>query len=330
VKITHNSLVKGGGHWGNRRFPNKIDKINPTKIILKSLYIMGIQYLNKYLCEHCLSIKTLPLRKFKNKTIVIDTSIYMYKFLGEGALVENMRKMIQIFRMYEITPLFVFDGRPPPEKKELIVQRNKIKYKAETEYNELLTCSQQNTTEKMQQLKTQFLRIGEVEVNLIKELFDTEKVEYFVSTTEADPLCVYLVHVKKAYACLTEDMDMFVYGCENILRNINLEKHQIQHYSVPSILKELKLSQHEFKQIMILSGTDYDIHHHTPLYKTLNMFEKYKTLRVNMDFYEWLTRNYPSYIQDREKLNHCFDMFDLDYYKEDLQNFSSIVVGCSQ
>ena len=99
---------------------------------------MGIKYLNKYLQSNCSdSIKQISLHELSGKKIVIDTSIYLYRFLGENALLENFYLMISIFREYNIIPLFVFDGKPPKEKSELLKQRRDVKRAAETKYNDL-------------------------------------------------------------------------------------------------------------------------------------------------------------------------------------------------
>jgi len=78
---------------------------------------MGIQYLNSFLKrntnEH--SIKKLKLNDLYGKTIVIDTSIYLYRFLAEEALLDNMYTMLSLFKYYNIAPIFVFDGKAPPE-----------------------------------------------------------------------------------------------------------------------------------------------------------------------------------------------------------------------
>lgn len=100
---------------------------------------MGIKYLNKFLLNNCSknSIKKVSFSFFSGKTIVIDTSIYIYKFVGEDSLIENMYLLISIFKKYNITPLFVFDGKPPIEKKELLIYRKNKKQDAEDEYNEI-------------------------------------------------------------------------------------------------------------------------------------------------------------------------------------------------
>lgn len=292
---------------------------------------MGIKYLNKYLTEKCKSIRKLHLKCFEGRTIVIDTSIFMYKFLSENALIENMQKMIKIFQDYNINPVFIFDGKPPPEKRDLLAQRQLLKWKAEEKYKELSKCESPNEKE-LHLLKNQFLKISEDDIRVVKELFTLMGVRFYDSTIEADPVCVYFVNSKNAFACLTEDMDMFVYGCHRILRNIDLDKHEIQYYNIKLILKDLNISYHHFKQILVLSGTDYNISSSVNLFTTFSLFEKFKTTTKNINkkcFYEWLNEYQRNYIKDRDKLKHCFEMFNLEYYINDLESFTKITsIAC--
>lgn len=86
---------------------------------------MGIKYLNKFIWDNCSgrSIKKSNISEYSGKTIVVDVSIYLYKFVGDNALLENIYLMVSIFKHHNVTLVFVFDGKPPIEKKELIVQR---------------------------------------------------------------------------------------------------------------------------------------------------------------------------------------------------------------
>jgi hypothetical protein len=292
---------------------------------------MGIKHLNKYLIEKCKSIKKIHLSEFKNIKIVIDTSIYMYKFMSENALLENMQKMIKMFHKYNITPIFIFDGKPPPEKRELLDKRYLLKCQAKEKYNDLLLKKEASEME-LNLLKNQFIKITESDILKVKELFVELGVYYFDSTSESDPVCVYFVNSNKAHACLTEDMDMFVYGCNRIFRNLDLENHQIQYYDTQLILKELNITHKHFKQILVLSGTDYNIKSTTNLYNTLSLFQKYKYnynylgLTEQQCFYEWLQHYKPYYIEDRNKLNHCFEMFNLSYYNTELQPFIHLTI----
>ena len=93
---------------------------------------MGIKYLNKFLQNNCSekAIKKSNLSQLANKTIVIDTSIYLYKFSLDNLLIENMQDLIQLFEKYNIKPIFIFDGKPPPSKMNLLYQRRMKKKEA--------------------------------------------------------------------------------------------------------------------------------------------------------------------------------------------------------
>ena len=82
------------------------------------------------------------------KKIAVDISIYMYKYEAEGCLIENIYLMLAVFRKYQITPVFIFDGKPPNEKKDLLQKRRQDKKQAEQEYKQLK--SQLETDENME------------------------------------------------------------------------------------------------------------------------------------------------------------------------------------
>ena len=99
---------------------------------------MGIKNLNKFLKENAKeSIKLGHVSELSGKRIAVDISIYMYKFASEDTLIENIYLMLSIFRYYNVIPIFVFDGKPPTEKKELLQKRREDKKEAEAEYKEL-------------------------------------------------------------------------------------------------------------------------------------------------------------------------------------------------
>ena len=107
---------------------------------------MGIKYLNSFLRENCSnSIKCMPVMELSGKKIAVDISIYLYKYEGDGTLIENMYLMMAIFRYYNIVPIFIFDGKPPTEKKELLQKRKDDKVTAEKEYDLLKYKLESNT-----------------------------------------------------------------------------------------------------------------------------------------------------------------------------------------
>ena len=150
---------------------------------------MGIKYLNRFLIEKCKrsSIGKKTLNIMRDKTIVIDTSIYMYKYTAQGSLLENFYLMISTFRKYNITPLFVFDGKPPAEKKELLKERQNLKTQAEAKYKELVeelakadsSDQKKELSIEMECLKKQFVRIREKDIISVKNLLNAYGVMYY-------------------------------------------------------------------------------------------------------------------------------------------------------
>lgn len=287
---------------------------------------MGIKNLNKFLHEKCGKncISKIHFREISGKTIVIDTSIYLYQFLGEGSLMENMYLFISIMKLYNITPIFIFDGKPPPEKNELLKQRYMEKKHAQQKYNNLhlsldnMTSDERRLAEiEMNNLKRQFVRIYDEDIKKVKGLMDVYNVTYFNSPNEADDLCVYMVKSGKAWGCMSDDMDMFVYGCPYIIRNLSLMKHTITLYKTEEILQDLNLSEKEFREILTISGTDYNIYSSTSLSETLKWFNEYKKYKKKCvtndakyyEFYIWLIKN-TKYIKDFRELINIFRMFD--------------------
>ena len=99
---------------------------------------MGIKHLNRFFKENAgESMKFMSIADLSGKKIAIDISIYMYKYASDNVLIENIYLMLSIFRHYNVIPIFVFDGKPPTEKKELLKKRRQDKKEAEEEFNQL-------------------------------------------------------------------------------------------------------------------------------------------------------------------------------------------------
>ena len=306
---------------------------------------MGIQFLNKILRENCdKSIWQIGIAELSGKKIAVDISIYLYKYESNGTLLESIYLMLAIFREYNIIPIFVFDGKPPPEKKELLQKRRQDKAAAKNEYNKLKDQLEQITNEidkkneiieTMDQLKKQFVYITHEKIEKVKELIRAYGATYYDAPGEADELCALLVIKKKAWACLSEDMDMFVYGCSRVLRYLSLTNQSIVLYHTKGILANLNMTQKEFREICVLSGTDYNINANNnlktngnnmvTLFNTIKLFRKYqedKDNNLNQSFYDWLTYSskHADYITDLDLLQKINGMFDTSNIKEDIRD----------
>jgi flap endonuclease-1 len=277
------------------------------------------------------------------KKVAVDISIYIYKYAGDDSLVENIYLMLATFRYYNIIPIFIFDGKPPAEKKELLQKRRADKREAENEYNqlknslELVDATDEEKREEivtnMDALKKRFVYVNREQLEKVKEMIRAYGLTYYDAPGEADELCAMLVAKKKVWACLSEDMDMFVYGCRRVLRYLSLLNHNVVLYDTKHILQELGITLKEFREICVLSGTDYNVVNEQDhnLVKTLKLFKKYHKTKKSEDFYDWLLKN-TDYIQDREELDNIVKMFDLsmNQHSVNLKAFDKIKIVNSQ
>lgn len=284
---------------------------------------MGIKNLNRFLHENCSkkSIRKINLDTLAHKTLVIDTSIYLYKYSSEGTLMESMYLFISILKHHRINPIFVFDGKPPVEKRELLQQRRQDKKEAEEKYGLLKSQNDPRTKVEMEKLKRMFVRIGDAEVKKVKRLMDAYGVTYYDAPGEADHLCAYLVKSGKAWGCISDDMDMFLYGCNYVIRNISLLNHSAILYDTVQMWGDLELSEQLFREIMVLSGTDYNIHSKTSLKETIRWYYEYTKYMDKCDsekamgFYIWLLKN-TKYITDYKSLLNAYKMFTCNHCTE--------------
>lgn len=287
---------------------------------------MGIKHLNRYLHEKCskLSISKKHMKKLSGKTLVIDTSIYLYQFLSEGSLLESMYLFISIMQSHNITPIFIFDGKPPPEKRELLRQRHLGKREAYAKYLKIQT-ELSNMQQKMDRsklisemdiLKRQSIRVYDEDVINVKRLLDAYGISYYDAPGEADDLCAYFVHSGRAWGCVSDDMDMFLHKCPYVIRNLSLMNHTVLLYDTQSILKDLDMSEKMFCEIMMLSGTDYNINTTTSLAETLKWYTEYCKYKLHNDlnektsqeFYIWLLKN-TKYITNFSELMRVYRLF---------------------
>ena len=279
---------------------------------------MGVRHLNKFLRQKCsdMSISKRHLREFQNKTIVVDTSIYLYRFSAEDALIENIYLLISMFRNYNITPLFVFDGKPPAEKMELLRRRREEKYIAQQRYNMLLDMSKKHMNLDIQTeldiLKKKMIKIKTHDIERVKQLMEYYGVNHYTPPGEADDFCAYMVLSGKADCCLSDDTDLFLYNCPYILRNLSLINHTVIYHDVGKVFKEVNMSYHTFRDIMLLSGTDYNLTD-----KELGFDDLMKICEIYMDSkeisncYDWLEMN--GFNISHDNIQQTAQMFVVNY-----------------
>ena len=249
---------------------------------------MGVKLLSKLLkteCSDC--VRKIHLQQLNGQKICIDTSIYIYRYKSMESLIEKFYLMCSIFKYYNIIPLFVFDGKPPQEKRDELNRRREKREKAWKKYDELKEKFGSNPNKhqekKLEQLKRSIVKVKREDIINIKNLITYMGFKFIEAEGEADKLCAALVRKNKVYGVLTEDMDLFAYGCPVVFRYISLINHTVMLYNLKDILKKLKISLENFQLLCVMSGTDY-LKTNKNVFYYLNCYKKSKFMR----FDKWL------------------------------------------
>tara|TARA_X000000368_G_scaffold335861_1_gene273410 strand:+ start:66 stop:1055 length:990 start_codon:yes stop_codon:yes gene_type:complete len=308
---------------------------------------MGVKLLGKLLKTQCYDVsKQTHLSSLFGKKICIDVSIYLYRYKSQNRLIENMYLMCSLFKHYNITPIFIFDGKPPKEKRKELDNRKRERKLAHEKYDKLVKVYGNDITNEqkfeLQELQRRMTKITFEDIQLIKDLFDAYGIKYMTANGEADVLCASLVIKKKVYAVLTEDMDLFAYTCPIVLRYFSLTNHTVIVYDLKKILSKLELDKKNFQIICVLSGNDY-YDSKKNIFTYLKLFAKYKKAgRISgittvesscqgckkckrpIDFIEWLKEN--NYLNDDEILEITNILNIYNNVKTELSNYNYIVL----
>ena len=222
--------------------------------------------------------------------------------------------MCELFLKHRITPVFVFDGKPPEIKNEIINKRRRNRNNAMIEYNKLLENYKNkeppNKIKKIDQLKKDMVKINKNDISNVKEILDIYGITHLTAIGEADELCYALVNSNEAFGCLSDDMDLFIYGTKFIFRDFDMDNETITYYNLNMIIKKMGMTPEHFRLFCIISGTDYYSSPHNIFYN-YKIYNKFlKTKKTN--YYFWLIHN--KYIEDNNlKLLDIKDMFTKEY-----------------
>ncbi len=284
---------------------------------------MGIPHLNKFFqtnCKNCIS--NIHLNSLDGKIIAVDISIYLYKFNLSGSIIDGLYQFITGFKNKNIIPLFVFDGKAPKIKDATIQRRKKERRLAKEKClkleEELRTAASFEKSIIFEELKAMRKRATGLPSNayeIAKECISMAGLTYYQAYSEADALCVKLVQNNMAWACLSEDMDMFVYGCPRVLRNLNLFKNRVDLYDYTKILNTLHIDADIFKLLCSVSGTDY-----TPSKINIGIFKAFNIYSDSSDKDDFLNK-LTDVCKDQKKLYEIYTLFDIsrkdiDFYGE--------------
>ena len=270
---------------------------------------MGIKDLKQAINKYCPEKKKkISYSELSGKIIAVDISIYLYKFkYGNRNFLYCFMKQIEKFLKHNIKPIYVFDGKPPPEKNNVINERKSIKkqkYERKEEIEKKIINIENELKEKdkkedkdqisiynenkkilkseLNKLNMSIINITNNDIKLLKELFNICNIQYVSANTEAELICSQLTVNNNVYGCLTDDTDVLPNRCKNFLTDYNFKNEYLTQYDYSEVLTGLEMSDKEFIDYCILCGCDYTCKiknlGYITAYKFINKFKNIETL----------------------------------------------------
>ena len=287
-------------------------------------------------------VKSMHFTSLHGKTIVVDASIYMYKLKQDGVFSELFYSFVSTMKHYGITPIFVFDGKPSGNKTPTIDGRRDARASSTTQYelcvrelvalkNELDVATKSPTTtslkvremkqnvdrleRKIALLKKASVILTSYDFKVARKILDAMGVFHVTPTSEADPLCAKFVISGVAYACMSEDTDMFVYGCTRVIRSVNIAARKCILYTSGDIMRTLGVSLNVFRAISFLAGNDYG--------KNMGGFDKAYSIWKEMKSSDEFIRHTSSVLAKTDvSYTEMDDEYDMSLCEEYIQTYN--------
>ncbi|KAF8741256.1 Xeroderma pigmentosum G I-region, partial [Rhizoctonia solani] len=252
---------------------NSIFRKNP--LVLGSLAVDGYVWLHRgaYACA-------IQLVKGQYTTKYVDYAMHRVRML----------------RHHGITPYIVFDGGPLPAKRGTEKDREEKRSKSLAQAQ--LLEAQGKGNEAYEYYKKCVDITPQMAYQLIKAL-RAEGVSYVVAPYEADAQMAYLEREGIVDGIITEDSDLVVFGCRNLLFKLGQDGSCVnvrrEDLAAVTSLNLVGWSDKELRWMAILSGCDY-----IDSLPGLGLKTAYKLLR------KWKTAEKASNMTQRRRIRHEF------------------------
>ncbi|AEH07201.1 flap endonuclease-1 [Methanothermococcus okinawensis] len=227
---------------------------------------MGVQF------NDLIPKKEISLKDLKNKTVAIDSMNILYQFLSsirlrDGSPLRNSKGEItstyngifykNIYMLEnDITPIWVFDGKPPELKHKTREERKKVKEKAMEEY---ISAKEEGNLEDMQKYAKRINYLEPKVVENSKRLLNLMGIPFINAPSEGEAQCSYMAKKGDVYAVVSQDYDALLYGAPRTVRNITASNKPLELIELDEVLGALNITLDNLIDMAILIGTDYNI-----------------------------------------------------------------------
>ena len=228
--------------------------------------------------------------KYKGTKIGVDILGFLYKTKAQRSCpLVYIARLVAAFRKCGITPVMIYDGRPPDAKRAALKQRAALRETSEFTQKILesdlatVPMSEAQKTvveEKLKALSLNSSYFTSEERDLSKQFLYACGVLSLNATGEADDVLAHFSRRGEFAAIISNDLDLLARGVETLLVPDNYalpgDPDGWILYNLPVLLTALEFTYEQFVEMCVLMGCDYTVGHRSLPYKSAYWAIKYR------------------------------------------------------
>lgn len=214
-------------------------------------------------------------------TAAIDAYNALYQFLSgirqsdgtpllddEGRITSHLSGLLfRTANLVEknITPVYVFDGKPPVFKEATLHERKLVRENAKDSWERSLKEGDEEGARKYAMASS---RVDAYVKDSSKDLLTALGVPWIQAPEEGEAQSSYMVKTGDVTYAVSQDYDALLFGTVELVRNVTISgKRKVRGKIIPvypekilleDVLSGLSLTQEELVQVALLIGTDYN------------------------------------------------------------------------
>ncbi|BGP58269.1 hypothetical protein JCM8202_000969 [Rhodotorula sphaerocarpa] len=235
---------------------------------------MGIKGLTALINDNApKAIRQAEMKTLFGRKVAIDASMSIYQFLiavrqQDGQQLMNdagettshlMGLFYRTIRMVEndLKPCYVFDGKPPQLKSNVLKKRFSNRQDAKEDEVE---AKETGTTEDVDRMSRRQVKVTREHNEECRRLLTLMGIPWVEAPSEAEAQCAELCRGGLVYGAGSEDMDTLTFNSPIVLRHLTFSearKMPIDIISLDEVLSGLDLTLEKFVDMCMLCGCDY-------------------------------------------------------------------------
>ncbi len=227
--------------------------------------------------------RPIELEELRGRTIAIDSYNAIYQFLSsirdrftgeplkdsKGRVTSHLSGLLyRTAKLMEngISPVFVFDGKPPELKRAVQAQRREVRERAEEKWR---TAVKEGDVESVRRYSQQASRLTGEMIEESKQLLTSMGVPCVQAPSEGEAEAALLASQGKVWAIGSQDWDSLMFGSPRLVKNLAITgKRKVpgrERYvtikpkmvELQDALRQLDITREQLVILGILVGTDY-------------------------------------------------------------------------